>query len=270
MKNTNYSIVIPFLFQKESDLLNIVKTINSILDLTNHKNYEIIIGFESNSEKHFKKFQRYWTEKLDIIKVINIQQKMGLTYTLNHCIGRAKSNYIARMDSGDMLISSSRFDKQIKLLKSNDNIWCVGSAMIKYDGNGFEKLRVYPEQHKKIKFFSYFINPIAHPTVMFKKDVFKKIGGYDESIYNEDFELWMRSIKLGYEIYNFPDPFIKYKITETSVGRGRNFSEMLKIRKIYLNSKFLYFLLSIPANFLYSFIFNKIGDVFLFLNKHIR
>jgi hypothetical protein len=55
----------------------------------------------------------------------------------------------------------------------------------------------------------WFVN---HPTVMFRKELFDKVGLYQETPENfaEDFELWTRCLSQGIEIRNMKDCLLNY------------------------------------------------------------
>ena len=73
---------------------------------------------------------------------------------------------------------------------------------------------------------------LAHPTVMFKKQDFFTIGGYNTSlIYCEDLDLWLRYLKAGFKIKNIRQTLLKYRKSK------RNFVHwkyMIFVRIIHL------------------------------------
>jgi glycosyltransferase involved in cell wall biosynthesis len=60
----------------------------------------------------------------------------------------------------------------------------------------------------------YFICP---PTIMFRKSVMDKLGGYDETLAYEDFDFWIRSSRHFKYTYS-PEPLLKKRIVKNSMG----------------------------------------------------
>ena len=80
-----------------------------------------------------------------------------------------------------------------------------------------------PESDQEIRHYMLFSNPMANSTTMFRLEVARKVGFYDDSIrYSGDRDFWL---KMGLEgkLYNFPEYFSYYTMT------GMNTS-ILKLR----------------------------------------
>ena len=68
-------------------------------------------------------------------KDLKNKQNMGLNYTLNKCLEKCTSKYIARQD-GDDISLPTRFEKEIKILEKNKKYALVSSSMTSFDENG--------------------------------------------------------------------------------------------------------------------------------------
>ena len=71
-----------------------------------------------------------------------------------------------------------------------------------------------PITHKNIKkdILEKRINPIIDPASMFRRDIFEKLGGYDDKWkLVPDFNLWIRAILEGYEFANIGDFLTHYR-----------------------------------------------------------
>jgi glycosyltransferase involved in cell wall biosynthesis len=122
-------------------------------------------------------------------------EKMGLVDILNFGIDQSRNKFIARMD-GDDIALPDRFSKQLEYF-DDPNIGLVGSGTYLVDEMGkFIKYGNYP--------YDGYINDVltsgcfvAHPSVIFYRDLFYKAGRYSNKfIYAEDYELWMRMSKI--------------------------------------------------------------------------
>ncbi len=202
----------------------IEESINSILNQT-FKNFKISIfldGCTDGTENIIKKFQN----SNSTISVIKENIKKGCPerrqQLINSC---SNSEYIALQD-GDDISYFSRFEKEIYFLKNNPEIFCVGSFADKIDENG-ENIGIMdypPECHNDIikMITKECKNPIIDPSVMFRRKIFNKLGGYslDKNIFTvPDFDIWLRAILNGEKFYNIQESLIRYRVNEKGVTR---------------------------------------------------
>ena len=118
---------------------------------------------------------------------------------MNKCLDLIKGKFIARQDSDD-ISAKDRFEKQIKLFK--DEIGLVSCYGYRFNENGRIKgcdqyldkdIRVSNEEIKKtIEKQNRFLGAGS----IYSKEVFKKIGYYDEKLYiSQDYNYWLRILK---------------------------------------------------------------------------
>lgn len=191
------------------------EAIESILNQT-YINFEFIIindASSDNSEQIIKEF----TDKR--ILLINNEENLGLTKSLNKGINIAKGKYIARMDADD-ISEVSRLEKQFNFLETNDSCSVVGSniQLIDKEGNSLEIVK-YPESSEENLGNIFFANCVVHSAAMFKKSEFETIGGYNEEYKKaQDYDLWFKFIKNGGSLYNIQEPLVKYRIHNESIS----------------------------------------------------
>lgn len=190
------------------------KSIESILSQT-FKNFELIIINDCSTDKTLAIIKSF-SKKDFRIRIINNEKRLNIARTLNKGISLAKSNIIARMDADDIAFSR-RLERQYKTIDSSKNISVIGSDIVIMDANGSEiGIRNYPHQSKKLKKCLFRYSPFAHPVVMFKKDMFEEVGGYNPKYSpTEDLDLWFR-LGSNHEFKSIPEPLLKYRIYEKS------------------------------------------------------
>ena len=114
---------------------------------------------------------------------------LGLAYALFD----KRTTHIARLDGTDTW-HPTKIEDQIEFMDSNGFDVC-GTGMW-FDMKSSSRYVMYPENHSLIR--EYLMaghNPIAHPSVLIKKEVFLFTGGYDQGYAGaEDHDLWVRSI----------------------------------------------------------------------------
>ncbi len=176
------------------------------------------------------------------LKLVEYKENRGLGAILNDLLNICKYEkyeYIARMDSDDISIPS-RLNLQVSFLKKHSEIDMVGGAINEIDeyGNNRGKITKYPCSPEDCKSFFVKRNPVAHPTVMFRRSFFEKAGWEypTDFIRNEDTRLWHEGYKHGCVIANIPDVILNFRMTDSMFKNRRNgrefASSQLKLRKL--------------------------------------
>lgn len=142
------------------------------------------------------------------IRVIENEINIGLTKSLNKGIGDARGEYIARMDADDISLDY-RLEKQISLLDKSPEIGVVGGAALAIDKEGrVIETFTMPQHDREIAWDLIFYSPLIHPTVVIRRDILRRYGGYDTSrSCAQDYELWCR-LRNATRFYNFTEPLI--------------------------------------------------------------
>ena len=178
------------------------KSIESIVFQT-YKNLEIIIIDDGSSDFSIKIIKSFNDNR---IKIIRNSTNIGLPASLNKGIKRATGYYIARQDDDD-ISNIFRIEKQLKLALSNDSdaVFCRYQYIDRKDRAVKIKSKFY-HSNEILPALLAKKDPLAHGSAMIKKSVLLDIGGYDENfIYSQDYELWVRMLKLNYKISMIKD-----------------------------------------------------------------
>lgn len=129
----------------------------------------------------------------------------GIYNAMNQAVGYSTGKYLIFMNCGDIFNSSDVLSKVHDFIVSG-NIKegivigdCHSKDMYKYQ-NGCTK-----------RFKQYRCSGFVHQSMFFSKEVFEKLGSYDESykVY-ADFELFMRTYDSGMGIYYIQYPICNY------------------------------------------------------------
>jgi len=107
------------------------------------------------------------------------------------------TDLIARLDADDAW-HPTKLAKQVSFLEKNQDVKILGTQIMRVEGPEFKpclQQMKYPTEDIDIKknLFSG-NNSLAHPSVMFYKDIILKTGGYDSTYpIAEDYHLWLKS-----------------------------------------------------------------------------
>ena len=144
----------------------------------------------------------------DKLEVLKLPESVGLGKALNYGMGHCKHNIVARMDSDD-ISKPKRMEMQLKAMEER-RVVIVGSAVEEFTDTTLHvtAVRKMPENSEEIKRFAAKRNPFNHPVVMYQKDAVEAVGGYLDCPFFEDYYLWGRMLKAGYQGYNIPESLL--------------------------------------------------------------
>lgn len=200
----------------------IEKAVRSILEQT-YSNFELLIFDDSTKAETIEVLDSFRSDSR--VRIFRESERIGFVKSLNLGLMNAQGRYIARMD-GDDIALPNRFEEQVKFLETNKEVYVVGGQMNIIDENdNVISSRKYPLNGGKLFLFSAVRNPLAHPTVMMRKELVDKGFRYDESLkMSEDLDLWLRIMNQSYKIANIPATVLNYRV-------AGNFAEKRSDRK---------------------------------------
>ncbi|MDH6504712.1 glycosyltransferase family 2 protein [Polynucleobacter sphagniphilus] len=227
----------------------IYDSIASILDQS-FKNIELIIIDDCSTDLSFEIISQFSDERIILLRN---EKNLGVASSLNACIKRASGDYLARMDADD-IAEKHRLNTQLNYLLVN-KLDMVGSYITTF-GEIRSTVLKNPVSNEDVKFFMNFLNPIAHPSILGKKEAFQNL--YNPKYFRvEDYEFWARLISLNFKIGNVPLSLLNYRISSSQISNN-NFIELkkqsLEVVSIYSSFYFSkeYFLEFKKTNFGYS------------------
>ena len=203
------SVVIPFF--NESPIF-VEEAINSILNQS-YQNIEVHIFDDSTKEDTRNAINSFTSDPR--VALHRYPERVGFIKSLNLGLEASTGKYIARMD-GDDFSHPDRFEKQVAYLESHPEVMVVGGQMNIMDEKGqITSARVYPTDGMKFFLFSCVRNPLAHPTVMMRREVVDKGYRYEDTLrMSEDLDLWLRLMNDGYKLANIPDTVLNYRVLD--------------------------------------------------------
>lgn len=169
------------------------EAIESILSQT-FSDFEFLIVLEKSPNQGEIKntLEKRYIDKR--IRVICNDERLGFAASLNVGFEQARGEYIARMDDDDIALPQ-RLEKEVEFLDNNKDISVVGTYIKMF--MNCNNVCTVPATHKELEVRALTETPIYHPTVMFRKDDFKRHGlKYDTNYMTEDYELWCRALKV--------------------------------------------------------------------------
>lgn len=135
----------------------------------------------------------------------------GIAHALNFGISHCKAPWIARMDADD-LMTIDRLALQLSHAEAYPELDVI-SGLVTHGGvpGGFS---LYVDwlnsviSTREIEVKRFIESPVAHPSVMFRRDLILRHGGYRNGDFPEDYELWLRWLDAGVKFGKVPHPVI--------------------------------------------------------------
>lgn len=177
------------------------EAVDSILVQT-FTDFELIIVDDCSMDSTSLILTEYATRDTRI-RVMRQSRNMGIVEALNTGSHAATGQYIARMDVDDISLPE-RFERQVEYLNSHPDVGVLGTGVQLIDVLGKKQTIVtLPPDYIQIYWSLFFCNPIVHPTVMMRRDLFLRARGYRTG-YPEDYDLWRRMASLT-RLANLPE-----------------------------------------------------------------
>lgn len=149
-------------------------------------------------------------------------RKAGLPSALNAGLAECAFNIVARCDSDDINLPR-RFELELQVLHDRPEVGVVGADIREFDpeGNAPMRARRLPTEGPSLRLFARTRNPLNHPSVMYRRDVIRSLGGYDNLRGFEDYALWVRCLVENIPIVNIPEPLVYVRAGVPLLARRR-------------------------------------------------
>lgn len=189
----------------------IVKAAADSILRQSYKNIELLIMDDSKDPETVARIDQIGRDPR--VKVIRGETRMGLSGARNVGLKQSKGKYIAIMD-GDDISLPHRIEHQAAYLERHPECFVLGGQTNIIDENGTViSKRRYPLKGVRLKIFAVYRNPISHPAVMFRRELYEKGFLYDESLeMSEDLDLWLRIMNSGFEIRNLDETVVNFRV----------------------------------------------------------
>lgn len=152
------------------------------------------------------------------------QANMGITRALIRGCAAARGTFIARQDADDLSLPG-RLMAQAQMLSSDASLAFV-SCWAEVIGPNNEVLITHqrpigPEAATRM-LFGRIAGPPGHGSVMFRRDIYQRVGGYTpELYYAQDSDLWLRFSLVGHLQY-VPQVLYQYRLDPDSISGSRH------------------------------------------------
>jgi len=217
MTNIKVSVILPF----RNAASTLARAIESILEQS-FENFELILIDDGSKDHSIEIAMNYNDRRIRNIK----HPACGIVFSLNKGILLARGKYIARMDADDYSYPD-RLLLQNMCLEEDSDVGVV-SGLVNYAGDQKKNrgYKVYVDwinqliTPQQIYLNRFVESPLAHPSVMIRKDLFEKYGYYKSGNFPEDYELWLRLMDRGIRFTKLNNVILDWQDDENRLSRN--------------------------------------------------
>jgi len=172
--------------------------------------FELVI-VDDGSTDETPAILRAFSQQDSRIVILRNEQNLRLAASLNRGLRFCRAPLVARADADDVYMPK-RLERQVAFMDLQPVVGVLGAACYEMDAEG-KNLRIsrHPSEDRQIRFELPFLCRLAHPSVMFRKDLVLAVGSYDEKYWTaQDYDLWSRLMPVT-AFANLPEPLWYYR-----------------------------------------------------------
>lgn len=204
----------------------VVQGLESVRNQT-YKNIQHLIADDCSQDDSVSLIENWIREHNYKCTFIKRTRNLGICKGLNELLRLAKGKYVAGTD--DDLWLPDKTSRHVAIMESQpEHVGVVYSDAYQIDEQGNLLPKMFIEAHRKFEKMPegninktlWEGNFIPAMTALIRRSCFDKVGGYDEDLVYEDWEMWLR-ISENFQFLYSPVPCAKYRIVNTSMVRTK-------------------------------------------------
>ncbi len=210
MNSPPLAVLLPFYNAAET----LAQTLDSIL-AQGFNDFSLIAVDDGSSDSSSEIVQHYMQQD----RRITLYQpgRQGVVGAMNYALAHCTAPLCARMDADDIM-EPDRLQRQFDYLQANPAITLLGSRVSLFPQEEIQEgFREYIRWQngcltaQEIADNIYVELPIAHPSVMFRRDAIVQAGAYRDGDFPEDYELLLRLHQGGHQMAKLPEVLLHWR-----------------------------------------------------------
>lgn len=162
------------------------------------------------------------------LMIVRQEQNLGLGAALQLGLQHCGCPLVARMDSDDVA-HPDRLEKQYVFMAAHPETDILSSWHEEFDGDPtrIDAIKQTPPTHEGIAGILWWRNVISHPTIMFRADKIRSIGGYRPLWHSEDLDLYLRAVTAGLRFASIQEPLVSMRTNLAQKARRTGFKQTM-------------------------------------------
>ncbi|MBL8919501.1 MAG: glycosyltransferase [Myxococcaceae bacterium] len=170
-----------------------------------------LLAIDDGSADETRSHLERWAARDERVKVLSTGG-LGLVGALNLGLSAARGELLARMDADDESLPG-RLEKSVARLDAEPSLAGVGTGVeiVRHDQPPSPALVDYGRWLSSLttpaRLFADRLveSPLCHPSVVLRRAVLERLGGWRDGDFPEDWELWLRLLEAGEALVCLPE-----------------------------------------------------------------
>ena len=156
------------------------------------------------------------------LKIIGNSSSPGVVGATATGLHHTSGDWFARMDADDIALPE-KISEQLKAAKPDTGVITCGVESIDCCGDGMRRYVDWANDladHTSISRSRFIECPVINPTAMVRKDWMQRVGGYHETTWAEDHDLWLRLLAAGCHFTKAPGILFQWRDSPNRLTRS--------------------------------------------------
>jgi glycosyltransferase involved in cell wall biosynthesis len=235
MQNSNEPLV-SIIAANYNNAKYVIDTLNSISN-QDYPAIELIIIDDKSTDDSLSLIEDWLPNCKFPVRLLRHSKNLGLCAVCNHGLKYSEGKYVCMIATDDIMLPA-RVRQQVDALeKASVDVCAVYSDMSIINAEGlitgdsyFTLIKVDNDTISDVfkmnimDRLAFLIekNIFPAPSMFYKRDIIKKIGGWDEALSFEDLDMNLRLTRAGYKFLWLNERLVQYRYTQVSMSRKPN------------------------------------------------
>lgn len=216
--------VIALCYNHERFLKNCLESVRS----QTYPNLQIIIMDDCSKDSSVSLI-REWISQNSTLPVTFIahEQNRGICKTLNEALSHTRGKYISMVATDDAWEPEKIFEQVTVMESLDETVGVIYSDAFTMNEAGVRQPKRFVETYRNFRRLPegnihellWEGNFIPAMATLIRRSVFEAVGKYDESLFYEDWDMWLR-ISRCYRFASYPKPTAHYRVFSASMSKS--------------------------------------------------
>lgn len=190
----------------------VAKAVQSILGQS-YPYFELIVVDDGSTDRTWEILTAFQKAYPKTVRIYRFTKNQGESAAANFAFRKTRGNFIARMDADD-ISRKHRLTKQVAYMKKHPGVIVLGgqASVINSQGKRIGAKHA-PTTHQGLYKAFAFVNPMIHPSIMYRKNLLPKRGKVYHNRFEstDDYHTYFELLNHG-KFANLPQELVSYRV----------------------------------------------------------